>query len=103
MPVITFQPSGKTIEAAPGSNLLESARKAGIDIDAPCGGKGTCGKCLVRIASGNVDSSSLGVLTAEELADGFVLACKTKITGSPLTVEIPELIARKGGKFTSAE
>ncbi len=103
MPLIIFQPSGRTFEAEVGASLLESSRKAGIDIDAPCGGKGTCGKCIVRIVSGNVDSNSLGVLTAEELADGYVLACKTRLTDSPVTVEIPELIARKGGKFTSAE
>ena len=103
MPVISFQPSGKNIEAKAGSNLLEVARKAGVDIIAPCGGKGTCGKCIVRVSSGNVESNSLGILTADELAEGYVLACKTQINDTPVTVEVPEQIARKGGKFTSSE
>jgi len=103
MPVITFQPSGKSINAKAGSNLLEAARKAGVEIIAPCGGKGTCGKCIVRISSGNVESNSLGILTADELADGYVLACKTKINDTPVTVEVPEQIGRKDGKFTSTE
>ena len=30
-------------------NLLEAARKAGIMIDTPCNGNGTCGKCKVQI------------------------------------------------------
>jgi len=103
MPVITFQPSGKSIDAKAGLNLLETARKAGVEIVAPCGGKGTCGKCIVRISSGDVESNSLGILTADELADGYVLACKTKINNTPVTVEVPEQVGRKGGKFTCAE
>ena len=103
MQLITFQPSGKSINAKAGSNLLEAARKAGVEIVAPCGGKGTCGKCIVKISSGDVESNSLGVLNADELADGYVLACKTKINNTPLTVEVPEQIGMKGGKFTSAE
>ena len=32
-----------------GTNLLEALRGAGLFIDAPCGGRGTCGKCTVII------------------------------------------------------
>ena len=102
MPLITFQPSGKTIEVEVGAGLLESARRAGVEIDAPCGGKGACGKCIVRIISGSVDSDSLGVLTAAELADGYVLACKTRLIDSDITVKVPEQVSREGGQFTSA-
>ena len=45
----------------PGDTLLKAMRDAGVYIDAPCGGEGRCGKCLVRIAP-----------TGEE-----VLACRT--------------------------
>lgn len=100
MPEITFQPSGKTVDAVPGTELLEVARSAGVEIDSPCGGKGTCGKCIVRIVSGEVDSDSLGILPETAVADGFVLACKTQILNSPLIVEIPEQVGRKGGKFS---
>ncbi|MFA6568549.1 MAG: 2Fe-2S iron-sulfur cluster-binding protein, partial [Victivallales bacterium] len=100
MPIITFQPSGKTIELPAGSELLEAARKAGIKIDSPCGGKGSCGKCIVHVISGNVDSDSLGVLPRTAVADGYVLACKTRILDGPVTVEVPEQVGRIGGKFT---
>lgn len=100
MPLITFQPSGKTITVPAGTELLEAARKAGISIDSPCGGKGTCGKCIVRILSGDVDSDSLGVLPRTAVADGYVLACKTRILDGPVTVDVPEQIGRTGGKFT---
>lgn len=102
MPEITFLPSGKSICATAGSNLLESARAAGVEIDAPCGGKGTCGKCVVRVASGALESDSLGVLSKSEVADGYLLACKATVLATPATVDVPEQVGRKGGKFTSA-
>lgn len=49
---VTFLPEGKKILAQEDTTLLEAAILAGLKPDAPCGGKGTCGKCLadVRIA-----------------------------------------------------
>ncbi len=100
MPLITFKPSGIKIEVPAGTELLAAARKAGISIDSPCGGKGTCGKCMVQILAGNVDSDSLGVLPQNVVADGYVLACKTKVLDEAVVVEVPEQIGREGGKFT---
>jgi uncharacterized 2Fe-2S/4Fe-4S cluster protein (DUF4445 family) len=102
MPVVTFQPSGKNITAAAGSSLLECARSADVSIDAPCGGKGTCGKCMVRILAGSVDSQSLGALSQELVADGYVLACKTKILNGDVTVETPQRTGWDGGKFVES-
>ncbi len=99
MPNVTFQPSGKTIYVPTGTELLDTARKARIEIESPCGGKGRCGKCIVRITSGNVDSDSLGLLSTSAVEQGFVLACKTKILDVPVTVEIPEQIGKDGGQF----
>ena len=104
MPLITFQPSGKTIEVPPKTELLDAARKAGVEVDAPCGGKGTCGKCIVRIVSGTVDaSSSLGVLSAEVVAEGDVLACRTRVGDAPLTVEVPEATGREGVRIAGGD
>ncbi len=46
---VTFFPDNLTIEAAPGSTVLQAQIAAGLRPDAPCGGKGTCGKCRVTI------------------------------------------------------
>ena len=46
---IHIENNGAVLEAAPGSNLLQVLRKAGFAPDAPCGGKGTCGKCRVKV------------------------------------------------------
>ncbi len=99
MPLVTFKPSNKTINVSAGTELLDTARKAEVEIDSPCGGKGTCCKCIVRIIAGEVDSDSLGLLPKSAIDDGYLLACRTKIKDTPLTVEIPEREEIKGGKF----
>jgi len=104
MPLITFQPSGKTIEVPPNTELLDAARQAGVEIEASCGGKGTCGRCVVRIVGGHVDtSSSLGVLSADVVAAGDVLACRTRVGDTPLTVEIPEATGREGVRIAGGD
>ena len=100
MPVIKFEPSGVAVEVMDGSELLDAAKKAGVEINAPCGGKGVCGKCKVRIASGDVNAENLEVLSADDVDAGYVLACKSKISDSDLVVEIPDAESRAGGKFT---
>lgn len=39
----------QTVKAPWGSNLLEALRKEGLPVEAPCGGRGTCGKCKVKV------------------------------------------------------
>ena len=102
MPVVTFNPSGIAMQFAPGTELLDAIRQAGLAVEAPCGGKGICGKCVVRIADGAVDSDSLGVLPRSAIIDGYVLACKTRVLHDPITVEIPERTGRDEGKFSDA-
>ena len=48
---MTILNQNKVFEVSSGTNLLEALRAAGFGPDAPCGGKGTCGKCKV-IANG---------------------------------------------------
>jgi len=57
MQQITFKIEGGedvVAYALEGENLLEVARKVNVAIDAPCSGNGSCGKCRVRLASGNL-------------------------------------------------
>ena len=46
---VTFQPDGVSVTVPGGSRILEAQIAAGLRPDAPCGGKGTCGKCSVRL------------------------------------------------------
>ena len=84
---IIFKPINITIEVVKGTNLMEAARRAGVFLDAPCGGKGHCGKCRVRIESGNHKHQYTPLLTAEEVEEGIRLACLTSIEDD-MTVQI---------------
>ena len=46
---ITFLPDGICTEVNAGTTVLQAQIDAGLRPDAPCGGKGTCGKCKVII------------------------------------------------------
>ena len=87
---ITFQPSGRTVFALPGTPILEAAARAGIVLLSPCGGGGTCGKCIVRLCSGSTGSHATHKhrLTAAQQQDGWRLACSTTLE-SDAVIEIP--------------
>ncbi len=101
MPKVEFHPSGQVVQVPPQTRLLDAARQASVEIDSPCGGDGTCGQCLVRVTSGEVDSRSLGTLPDAVIAEGYVLACATRVLDENLTVEVPEQASREGGQFAS--
>ena len=101
MPLVTFQPSSRSVQVAAGTDLVAAARQAGVLIESPCGGEGTCGKCLVRVVSGEVEFADTGLLAPSALAEGYVLACRSKLLTEPVTVDVAPHV-RGGGKFTSA-
>ncbi|MEA4965175.1 MAG: ASKHA domain-containing protein [Oscillospiraceae bacterium] len=46
---LTLLPENRQLTAEPGQTVLEVLRAAGLHPDAPCGGKGACGKCRMAI------------------------------------------------------
>ncbi|MDA1133228.1 MAG: 2Fe-2S iron-sulfur cluster-binding protein, partial [Proteobacteria bacterium] len=42
----------RTVTVATGSKLLEALADADVLLPSPCGGRGTCGQCRVRIDAG---------------------------------------------------
>lgn len=85
---VTFMPDKVTVDVKKGTNLIEAARDAGIDIESPCGGNGTCGKCAVKVISSNFGMHDDLHLTKELRDLGFVLACQVKVE-SDMEVEVP--------------
>ncbi len=78
---VTLQPAGRRIEVECGTNLLEAAQRAGIELVASCGGLGICSTCKVRIPQGRVSEpteSEIEELGREQLEAGFRLACQTE-------------------------
>jgi uncharacterized 2Fe-2S/4Fe-4S cluster protein (DUF4445 family) len=101
MPTVEFLPSGLRTEVSPGTELLEAARRAGVELDSFCGGQGTCGTCLIRVATGRVDMDAS--VPAEEADAGWVQACNTRVLDSHVSVEVPDQVGREGGQFVDDE
>lgn len=99
--LVEFQPIGRRIEVDSGTNLLNAAQLAGIDLVAACGGMGICKTCLVRIVKGKINSpgkTETDLLTEEKLQNGYRLACRC-IPASDTCVEIPPESLPNGQKF----
>ncbi|AEF80331.1 ASKHA domain-containing protein [Leadbettera azotonutricia] len=54
MPQINFVYQGKTVDIENEKTILEAARLAGVTIESPCNGIGSCGKCKVGTSGGVV-------------------------------------------------
>lgn len=101
---VIFQPSGRRGEVPKGCNIIEASRLLGVDIEALCGEKKMCGKCIVRIEEGhfekyNIHSSKSHVspwqeeeekfITPEAREMGFRLGCVATIE-EDILVFVPE-------------
>jgi uncharacterized 2Fe-2S/4Fe-4S cluster protein (DUF4445 family) len=78
-----------------GVTMFDAASWNAIAIDSTCGGHGTCKKCRVRIAADAPTPTSLDIraYSAQELRDGWRLACRT-IATQDATIEVPPLTTR---------
>lgn len=90
------------MEMPVGSPLLSAAKDHDVSVDAPCGGQGTCGKCLVKIEQGSVDFENNGVLAQDLVDDGYVLICKSKMAEQDVVVHVFSESGEEQGKFSHA-
>lgn len=88
--------------ASPNITLLEAARSANVAIDAPCSGNGSCGKCRVKILSGEVESYPSSHISEEEYAAGWRLSCASKVIGD-VTVEVPDIASAYQSRMKTAD
>jgi uncharacterized 2Fe-2S/4Fe-4S cluster protein (DUF4445 family) len=102
--MVIFQPSGRRGEVPKGITVIEASRLLGVDIEALCGEKKVCGKCVVRIEEGHfekygIQSSMSHVspwqeeeekfINAERREKGFRLGCVATVQDDIL-VFVPE-------------
>jgi uncharacterized 2Fe-2S/4Fe-4S cluster protein (DUF4445 family) len=85
---VTFRPFNVSADVPPGSSILDAARAAGLPVRSTCGGKGTCGDCMVRVLSGEVTCRPSAALSERLIAEGYALSCLTEVSGD-LTVDLP--------------
>jgi uncharacterized 2Fe-2S/4Fe-4S cluster protein (DUF4445 family) len=77
-------PQDVAVPVAAGTLLIDAARAAGIDIETPCDGAGTCGKCKAKVSAKDrlLLSENLQAAPALPAHDGgWVLACQTTVLG----------------------
>jgi uncharacterized 2Fe-2S/4Fe-4S cluster protein (DUF4445 family) len=82
MPDIYFKAQNITVKLPAGTTILQAAKSAGVMIESPCGGVGTCGKCRVlveNLTSENVICQGARQLPAEEKTKKYVLSCQAKV------------------------
>ena len=74
---------------------MEIAHSAGVEIDAPCGGRETCGKCRIIVKAGAksisaVKDSERRFLSDAEIDAGYRLGCCSSVTNATeLVFEVP--------------
>jgi len=117
---VIFQPSGRRGKIKEDMNLLEASRSLGVEIEAICGEKKTCGKCKIQVEEGyfekfGVESSMSNLsewtkdeermLSSAEKENKYRLSCLSKVKGD-LLVFVPEesrggqqVVRKKAGKL----
>ena len=99
---VAFINENKSVAVKAGTLLLDAARKAGVSAELPCGGKGVCGKCLVKIEAGGVDFKNNGVVPEELVKRGYVPICLAHVKDSDVSVLTLSDLKGEAGKFTDA-
>ena len=90
MPTLVVKPNGRAFEYVPGKSLLEILLDNDVFVNNPCNGKGTCGKCRVKIVAGQkfaVSETEQRLLSQSDLEQGIRLSCLIDPT-EDLTVEL---------------
>ncbi|MFN2205414.1 MAG: ASKHA domain-containing protein [Candidatus Promineifilaceae bacterium] len=85
---VTFD-NGALVTVPTGTLLTEAAIRAGVSINEPCGGQGRCGRCAVKVVDGSVRRRSVLRLSAEDVAEGYALACQSVVEGD-VQIFVPE-------------
>lgn len=84
---LRFAHLDREIAVRTGESIYQGARRHGVRILGACGGRGTCGSCMVRVSDGEI--AHLGGAGQEEGARGrrWLRACRTGLR-SDCTVEV---------------
>lgn len=77
------------MEGAEQETLLETFLRNGLFYRADCGGRGTCGKCKIKVTEGElvITAQDAAVFSPSELKEGYRLACKA-IPSSDVSVTL---------------
>ena len=88
---LTFEPEQRTAHILKDTKIIEASARAGLTINTPCGGAGTCGKCRVQMTTGAVPPGPCdrAHFSDVELSQGWRLACQTAVQAHS-NVSVPD-------------
>ncbi len=84
---VVFQPERKEILTSIKTPIREAIEKAGVKINFPCGGKGICGKCRIRVKGKLSPLTSVEKKHLQSVENDVRLACQVAVEGD-VEVEI---------------
>jgi uncharacterized 2Fe-2S/4Fe-4S cluster protein (DUF4445 family) len=86
---ITLSPLGKKLTVNRGTPLIDVLHEYGVEF--PCGGKGTCGQCKIRLLEGELEPDAAQKERLEKLGleNDWRLACFCKVE-SDITIEVSQ-------------
>ncbi|MBE2244971.1 MAG: DUF4445 domain-containing protein [Burkholderiaceae bacterium] len=88
---LRFPQLGRSIRSKPDDDVFQSARRHGVRIVGACGGRGTCGSCIVQVVDGvvehNESESDTGSHDDRTATKRWIRACQAR-PRSDLVIEI---------------
>ena len=90
---VTYLPFDRSTRVPSGTTVFSAAHWIGLPIDSTCGGRGTCGKCKVRVLDSptEVTTADHRQLRADEIDQGWRLSCQARIY-EDMRCEVPQLL-----------
>ncbi|MEC7773378.1 MAG: 2Fe-2S iron-sulfur cluster-binding protein [Bacteroidota bacterium] len=70
--------------------ILELALENNIDAPYSCQG-GVCSTCLARVIKGSVVMDNNQILTDDEVKDGLILTCQSRITSNHIEISYDDI------------
>ncbi|ATE61207.1 3-ketosteroid-9-alpha-hydroxylase [Thauera sinica] len=77
-----------TVPVKGGESLLSAMLDAGLDVPHACNA-GECASCMCRLVSGEVVRLGNSVLDDDDVADGWLVACRTRAAGGAVAIRFP--------------
>tara|TARA_B100001146_G_scaffold69231_1_gene61221 strand:+ start:875 stop:1156 length:282 start_codon:yes stop_codon:yes gene_type:complete len=87
---ITCDDIDYNIETSKNLTILELALENDIDAPYSCQG-GICSTCLARIVKGSVTMDNNQILTDDEVEEGLILTCQSRITSNQIEVSYDDV------------
>ena len=89
--IIDIEPISRRVYYSSDISIYEILKELRISIRSICGGLGTCGKCKILIQNGlkhlnPPTKSELKFLSAEDIKNGYRLACQTKLNQKNISI-----------------